>query len=482
MKKGPQEKKAKSSATTRIERDTMGEMAVPTGAYYGVQTARAIENFPISSLRFPRSFIRAMGLIKWAAAMVNESLGLLDKKHADVIRKAAREVVDGQWDAEFPVDIFQTGSGTSTNMNANEVISNRATELLGGVRGSKLIHPNDHVNQGQSSNDVIPTAIHVAAIEMIERQLLPALTRLHRALNAKARAFDKIVKIGRTHLQDATPVRLGQEFSGYARQMELGITRAKHAQEALREVALGGTAVGTGLNAHPEFAAKVLTLITKEIGCPVEETANHFEAQSAQDSVVEASGELRTIAVSLMKIANDIRWLGSGPRCGLGEIILPETQPGSSIMPGKVNPVIAESVTMVCAQVIGNDVTITIGGQAGNFELLVMLPVMAHNLLQSIELLATASNNFAARCVEGIQANEQRCKDSIEDSLAMCTALAPEIGYEAAAKIAKEAHRTGKTVRQIAKERKVLPEKRLNELLDPWRMTKSGGPDGSAGG
>ncbi len=467
---------------TRIERDTMGELAVPAHAYYGVQTARAIENFPISGLRFPRAFIRAMGLIKRAAATVNASLGLLDQKLADAIKQAATEVIDGKLDAEFPVDIFQTGSGTSTNMNANEVISNRAAELLGGARGSKLVHPNDHVNLVQSSNDVIPTAIHIAASEMIARRLIPALARLHKALDRKAREFDGVVKIGRTHLQDATPVRLGQEFSGYARQIELGIARMRRAQEVLSEVALGGTAVGTGLNTHPEFASRVLALISQETGCSFKEAANHFEAQSAQDSLVEASGELRTLAVSLMKIANDIRWLGSGPRCGLGEIILPETQPGSSIMPATVNPLIAESVTMVCAQVIGNDVTVTIGGQAGNFELIVMLPVMAYNLLQSIELLSTASENFAAKCVEGITADEQRCRDSIEQSLAMCTALVPEIGYEAAAAIAKEAYRTGKTVREVARERKILPEGRLNELLDPRRMTEPGGPVGSAGG
>ncbi len=471
-----------SKVTTRIERDTMGELAVPTDAYYGVQTARAIENFPISSLRFPRSFIRAMALIKRAAASVNRSLGLLDKKHAEAIKSAATEVVEGKLDAEFPVDIFQTGSGTSTNMNTNEVISNRATELLGGARGSKLVHPNDHVNLGQSSNDVIPTAIHIAASEMIRQQLIPALTQLHKALDRKAREFDRIVKIGRTHLQDATPIRLGQEFGGYARQIELGIARIKRAQEALSEVALGGTAVGTGLNCHPEFSSKVMALISKETGCSFTEATNHFEAQSTQDSLVEASGELRTLAVSLMKIANDIRWLGSGPRCGLGEINLPETQPGSSIMPGKVNPVIAESVTMVCAQVIGNDVTVTVGGQAGNFELLVMLPVMAYNLLQSIELLATTSGNFAAKCIEGIKANDERCRSLIEESLAMCTALAPEIGYEAAAKLAKDAYKSGKTVREVAKEQKVLSEKRLNELLDPWRMTEPGGPVGSAGG
>ena len=473
---------AAADRATRVERDTMGELAVPANAYYGVQTARAIENFPISSLRFPRAMIRAMGLIKRAAATVNHSLGLLDKKPTDAIRQAATEVVEGKLDAEFPVDIFQTGSGTSTNMNMNEVISNRATELLGGARGSKLVHPNDHVNLGQSSNDVIPTAIHIAAGEMLQEQLIPALTRLHKALERKAKEFDNIVKIGRTHLQDATPVRLGQEFGGYARQVELGIQRMRRAQEALSEVALGGTAVGTGLNCHPDFSAKVLAIISKETGCSFKEATNHFEAQSTQDSLVEASGELRTIAVSLMKIANDIRWLGSGPRCGLGEITLPETQPGSSIMPGKVNPVIAESVTMVAAQVIGNDVTITVGGQAANFELIVMLPVMAYNLLQSIELLATASENFAAKCIEGIKANEERCRSLIEESLAMCTALAPAIGYEAAAKLAKDAYKTGKTVREVAKEQKVLSEKRLNELLDPWRMTEPGGPVGSAGG
>ena len=473
---------ASMTTSTRMERDTMGELPVPSNAYYGVQTARAIENFPISSLRIPRAMIRAMGLIKRAAASVNHSLKLLDKKPADAIVRAATEVVEGRLDAEFPVDIFQTGSGTSTNMNTNEVISNRATELLGGARGSKLVHPNDHVNLGQSSNDVVPTAIHVAASETIQQQLIPALTRLHKALNGKAREFDKIVKIGRTHLQDATPVRLGQEFRGYARQIELGIARMKRAQAALSEVALGGTAVGTGLNCHPKFAGKVMAIISKETGCAFKEAVNHFEGQSAQDSLVEASGELRTLAVSLMKIANDIRWLGSGPRCGLGEINLPETQPGSSIMPGKVNPVIAESVTMVCAQVIGNDVTITVGGQAANFELIVMLPVMAYNLLQSIELLATASTNFAVKCIDGIKANEERCKSLIEESLAMCTALAPVIGYEAAAKLAKDAYKSGKTVRDVAREQNVLPEKRLTQLLDPWRMTQAGGPVGSAGG
>ena len=482
MKKIPKAATAQSSPATRVERDTMGELAVPATAYYGVQTARAIENFPISSLRFPRAMIRAMGLVKRAAARVNQSLGLLDKKSADAITQAATDVVEGKLDAEFPVDIFQTGSGTSTNMNANEVISNRATELIGGARGSKLVHPNDHVNLGQSSNDVIPTAIHIAAGEMMQQQLIPALTCLQKSLARKAKEFNQIVKIGRTHLQDATPVRLGQEFGGYARQIQLGIQRVMRAQAALSEVALGGTAVGTGLNCHPKFSAKVLAIISKETGCRFIEATNHFEAQSTQDSLVEASGALKTLAVSLMKIANDIRWLGSGPRCGLGEINLPETQPGSSIMPGKVNPVIAESVTMVCAQVIGNDVTVTVAGQAANFELIVMLPVMAYNLFQSSELLSTASMNFATKCIDGITANQERCASLIEDSLAMCTALAPEIGYEAAANLAKEAYKSGKTVRQVAKEKKVLPDKRLTDLLDPWRMTKPGGPVGSAGG
>jgi len=359
-------------------------------------------------------------------------------------------------------------------MNANEVIAKRASELLGGDRGSQKVHPNDHVNHGQSSNDVIPTAIHVASIEMISRDLVPALKRLHRSLQSKARQFDKIVKIGRTHLQDATPVRLGQEFGGYARQIELALERAEHAKRVMRELALGGTAVGTGLNAHPRFARLVVRQLSTSIRSPLLEAVNHFEAQSTQDSLVEASGCLRTIAVSLMKIANDLRWMGSGPRCGLGEIHLPETQPGSSIMPGKVNPVIAESVTMVSAQVIGNDVAITVAGQSGNFELLVMLPVMAHNLLQSIELLARSAKNFAVRCVDGIVANKETCQGWIERSLAMCTALAPVIGYEAAAGIAKEAYRTGKTVRELAIDHKVLPEAQLAALLDPWRMTGPG--------
>jgi fumarate hydratase class II len=449
----------------------MGEKEVPAEAYYGIQTLRAVENFPISDLRFSRSFIRALGLIKWAAAQVNEDLGLLDRKKARAIVQAAREAADGKLDREFVVDIFQTGSGTSTNMNANEVIANRAAELLGEAIGGKGVHPNDHVNLGQSSNDAIPTAIHVAALEMIEKDLIPALTKLQKALAAKAKEFDHIVKIGRTHLADATPIRLGQEFSGYARQIALAIRRVQAVRETLSELALGGTAVGTGINTHPEFAKRVIAILSRETGCGFREAENHFEAQAAKDAVVETSGALKTVAVGLTKIANDLRWLGSGPRCGIAEILLPDTQPGSSIMPGKVNPVIAESVLMVAAQVIGNDLTITIGGQAGNFELNVMMPVMAYNLLQSIELLARSAENFTTRCILGIQADEARNQAMIEQSLAMCTALAPVIGYDAAARIAKEAYKTGKTVREIARARKVLSENRLNDLLDPWSMT-----------
>jgi fumarate hydratase class II len=399
------------------------------------------------------------------------------------VARAAQEVIDGTLDAHFVLDIFQTGSGTSTNMNANEVISNRAIQILGGVVGSKHpVHPNDHVNMGQSSNDAIPAAMHVSALESIEWSLIPALRKLQSALAAKAMEFDPIVKIGRTHLQDATPVRLGQEFGGYARQVELGIRRLEKLRDTLGELPIGGTAVGTGINTDPKFAALAIGHLSRLTGLAFREAENHFEAQGGKDAIVEASGALKTIAVSLTKIANDIRWLGSGPRCGLGEISLPETQPGSSIMPGKVNPVIAESVAMVAAQVIGNDAAITIGGQAGNFELNVMMPVMAHNLLESIRLLAASSGNFADRCISGIAANAGRCNDMIERSLAMCTALAPEIGYDAAAAIAKQAYKTGKTVREIAREtvpgtatdQKPLSGERLDELLDPMRMTMPG--------
>jgi len=459
----------------RIERDSMGEVAVPADAFYGAQTQRAVENFPISNLRFPREFIRAVGLVKLAAARANMDLGLLDKSIGNAIVSAARETADGKLDRHFVLDIFQTGSGTSTNMNANEVIRNRAMQMLGGNVGDKKpVHPNDHVNMGQSSNDVIPTAMHVAVLDSIEHRLIPALRKLQKALNLKAAEFDSVVKIGRTHLQDATPVRLGQEFGGYARQVRLGISRLEKLRETLGELPLGGTAVGTGINTHPKFAARAIHHLSKLTGLNLREAGDHFEAQSAKDSIVEASGTLKTIAVSLTKIASDIRLLASGPRCGIGEITLPETQPGSSIMPGKVNPVIAESVLMAAAQVIGNDLTITIGGQAGILELNVMMPVMAHNILESIRLLAASATNLSERCILGIQANKERCNELVEKSLAMCTALAPEIGYDAAASIAEEAYKTGQTVRQIATAKKILPAKRLREILDPLRMTKPG--------
>ena len=453
----------------------MGEVAVPADAFYGAQTQRAVENFPISNLRFPREFIRAVGLVKLAAARANMDLGLLDKSIGNAIVSAAKETADGKLDRHFVLDIFQTGSGTSTNMNANEVIANRAIQMLGGHVGDKKpVHPNDHVNMGQSSNDVIPAAMHVAVFDSIEHRLIPALRKLQKALNLKAAEFDSVVKIGRTHLQDATPVRLGQEFGGYARQVRLGISRLEKLRETLGELPLGGTAVGTGINTHPKFAARAIHHLSKLTGLNLREAGDHFEAQSAKDSIVEASGTLKTIAVSLTKIASDIRLLASGPRCGIGEITLPETQPGSSIMPGKVNPVIAESVLMAAAQVIGNDLTITIGGQAGILELNLMMPVMAHNILESIRLLAASATNLTERCILGIQANKERCNELVEKSLAMCTALAPEIGYDAAASIAEEAYKTGQTVRQIATAKKILPAKRLREILDPLRMTKPG--------
>ena len=453
----------------------MGEVAVPADAFYGAQTQRAVENFPISNLRFPREFIRAVSLVKLAAARANMDLGLLDKSIGNAIVSAAKEAADGKLDRHFVLDIFQTGSGTSTNMNANEVIRNRAIQMLGGNVGDrKPVHPNDHVNMGQSSNDVIPTAMHVAVLDSIEHRLIPALRKLQKALNLKAGEFDSVVKIGRTHLQDATPVRLGQEFGGYARQVRLGISRLEKLRETLGELPLGGTAVGTGINTHPKFAARAIHHLSKLTGLNLREAGDHFEAQSAKDSIVEASGTLKTIAVSLTKIASDIRLLASGPRCGIGEITLPETQPGSSIMPGKVNPVIAESVLMAAAQVIGNDLTITIGGQAGILELNVMMPVMAHNILESIRLLAASATNLSERCILGIQANKERCNELVEKSLAMCTALAPEIGYDAAASIAEEAYKTGQTVRQIATAKKILPARRLREILDPLRMTKPG--------
>ncbi|HWP24104.1 MAG TPA: class II fumarate hydratase [Candidatus Binatia bacterium] len=460
----------------RVERDSMGEVRVPKEAYYGAQTQRAVENFPISGIGFPAKFIRALALVKFAAATANESLGLLDPTKAEPIRKAAREVLEGKHDKEFIVDIFQTGSGTSTNMNANEVIANRALEILGRPRGGKEIHPNDDVNMGQSSNDVIPTAMHIAALRAISAELLPALARLRAALEEKAKHFDGVIKIGRTHLNDATPVRLGQEFSGYARQIELAVERIESASKGLEELALGGTAVGTGINTHPEFAARAIKVIADETALPFREATNHFEAQAAKDAAVYVSGALKSLAVALTKIANDIRWLASGPRCAIGEIALPDTQPGSSIMPGKVNPVMCESVLQVAAHVIGCDATITLCGQTGNFELNVMMPILALKLLEAIEFSANVANAFTEKCVIGIAANEKRCRELVELSLAMGTALARVIGYDRAAEIAHQALASNKTIRQIAREQNIIAEARLNELLDPARMTEPGIP------
>lgn len=455
----------------RTESDSMGKMKVPSDAYYGAQTARAVENFPVSGRTLPREFVRAMGLVKLAAAETNAELGFLKKNVAKAVARAAREVLEGKLDDHFVVDVFQTGSGTSTNMNANEVIANRAAELLGGKTG---VHPNDHVNMGQSSNDVIPTAMHVSALEAVEKELIPALEYLEKALSAKAKKFDRIVKIGRTHLMDATPVRLGQEFGGYASMIAHGVSRLRAARNDLSELAIGGTAVGTGINTHRSFGKKVAARISDATGVKFREARNHFEAQASKDAVVQTSGALKTVAVSLMKIANDIRWLGSGPRCGFGEILLPAIQPGSSIMPGKVNPVIGESVTQVAAQVIGNDAAITIGGQSGNFELNVMMPMMADNLLESIRLLSRVSRVFVDKCVDGIEASEERCGELIEQSLAMCTSLAPIIGYDAAAAIAKEAYASGSTVREVARKKGVISDEELERVLDPKSMTRPG--------
>lgn len=455
---------------TRLERDSMGTMRVPAEAYYGASTQRAVQNFSISDLRFSRSFIRALALIKACAAQVNKSHGALDASQAAAISKAAREVARGKFDQHFVVDIFQTGSGTSTNMNANEVIATRAREILGGKRTDRdLIHPNDHVNHGQSSNDVIPTATHVAALIDIHEQLLPALRLLHDCLVRKATEFMPVIKTGRTHLQDATPITLGQEFMGYAGQIERAIGRVEHACERLSCVALGGTAVGTGINTHPQFAAQVCFKLSRQLGFPIRETDNHFQAQSTMDEVVEVSGILKTVAVSLIKIANDIRWLGSGPRAGFGEIALPEVQPGSSIMPGKVNPVIAESLLQVAAQVIGNDATITYAGQSGAFELNVMQPVAAYNLLQSIALLASACDNFRERCLEDITATSKG-PELVRNGLMLATALVPAIGYDTAASIAHEASETGESILTVALRRTSLPKEQLEALLDPFKM------------
>jgi len=454
-----------------MERDSMGELPVPKSAHYGASTERARRNFPISDLRLPRRFIRALAQIKGSAAIVNAELGLLDAAVANAIIKAAEEMEAGQFDADFVVDVFQTGSGTSTNTNVNEVLAYRAKEILG---GKTPVHPNDQVNLCQSSNDVIPTAMQLAALVAIAEELLPALDLLRTELKRKADEFMPVVKTGRTHLQDATPIRLGQEFLGYAGQVQRAIRRLKLAQEELMELPLGGTAVGTGINAHPDFGGRVAAHLARRTGIPVRETDNHFQAQATLDAVVFASGALRTVAISLWKIGNDIRWFGSGPRAGLAELTIPAVQPGSSIMPGKVNPVIIESLTMVVAQVLGDDHTIAVAGQAGSiFELNLMMPVAAYNLLQSIALLAASAENLARQCISGLTATE-RGPQLLEQGLMLATALTPAIGYEAAAKIAKEALDTGRTIREIARQRTSLTPEELDRLLDPAAMTKPG--------
>jgi fumarate hydratase class II len=464
------------STDQRIERDSMGDMRVPASAYYGAQTQRAVENFPISDGGIPREVIRALGIIKAAAATINHRQGVLDDARHDAISVAAREVADGQLDDHFPIDVFQTGSGTSSNMNANEVIANRAIQLMGGTIGSKdPVHPNDHVNAGQSSNDVFPTAVHVAAYESAYNGLLPALDRLRDALDAKAAEFADVVKPGRTHLMDATPVTLGQEFSGYARQVDLGAVRVRAALERVAELPLGGTAVGTGLNAPPGQAEAIIAELRTSTGLDaLREAENHFEAQGARDALVELSGACKVIAVSLTKIANDLRWLGSGPRTGIAEIRLPEIQPGSSIMPGKVNPVICESVTQVAAQVIGNDAAVTVGGLSGNFELNVYIPLIARNVLESLRLLARSCDNFVERCIAGITADVDRARELVEKDLAIVTALVPAIGYDMCAKLAKQAMAQDRPLREVVAEAGVLSDEELDRQLDIKRMTEGG--------
>ncbi len=462
----------------RIEKDSLGEMRVPAHALWGAQTQRAVENFPISNLRFSRAFIAALGMIKRAAAETNAELGLVPADIAKDIVAAATEVVDGKLDEHFVLDIFQTGSGTSSNMNANEVIANRAIQLRGGTIGSKGVHPNDHVNLGQSSNDVIPTAMQVAACVQIRKDLQPALQQLQKSLERKAREFDDIVKSGRTHLMDATPVRLGQEFSGFAAQVELGMRRVEQALDDMAELPLGGTAVGTGINSHERFAELTIKRLSAVTKVQFRKATNHFERQSTRDTIVFAHGALNTLAVTLTKIANDLRLLASGPSAGIAEITLPAIQPGSSIMPGKVNPVIPEAVTMVAAQVMGNHTTITVGGTGSFFELNVMMPIMAHALLQSIGLLASASRVLAEKCVDGITANEDRCRELLEKNPSLATALAPRIGYDLAATIAKEAFKRGSTAREVAYEMAGLSRAEVDEIMDARVMTEPGIPGG----
>lgn len=455
----------------RIETDTMGEIKVPVEKYYGAQTARSIMNFKIGSERFPRELIRALGILKKGAAMANSELGTLTAEKAELMIKAADEVIEGKLDEHFPLVVWQTGSGTQTNMNANEVISNRAIELAGGQMGSKKpIHPNDDVNKAQSSNDTFPTAMHISAAEEINRRLIPMITKLRDALNVKSEEFKDIIKIGRTHLMDATPLTLGQEFSGYVQQLTNGLERIDACLPRLYELALGGTAVGTGLNTHPQFAVKSAEKIAEITGLPFITGRNKYEGLAGHDALVECHGVLKTLAASLMKIANDIRWLGSGPRCGIGELSLPENEPGSSIMPGKVNPTQSEAMTMVCTQVFGNDVSVNIGGASGNFELNVFKPVIIYNVLQSIRLLADTCESFTDNCVVGIKANETNIKKHLTNSLMLVTALNPHIGYDNAAKVAKKAHKENKTLKETVVELGLLTAEKFDEVVRPEKM------------
>ncbi len=455
----------------RIETDSMGEIKVPSDKYYGAQTARSLMNFKIGGEKFPREIIRALGILKKAAALTNKELSTLADDKAELIVKAADEVIEGKLDEHFPLVVWQTGSGTQTNMNANEVISNRAIEMAGGKMGSKKpVHPNDDVNKAQSSNDTFPTAMHIAAVEEIHRRLIPMITKLRDALRNKSDEFKNVIKIGRTHLMDATPLTLGQEFSGYVQQLTNGLERIDTALPRLYELALGGTAVGTGLNTHPEFAIKAVKNISEISGKPFITGRNKFEGLAAHDALVELSGVLKTLAVSLMKIANDIRMLGSGPRCGIGELNLPANEPGSSIMPGKVNPTQAEAMTMVCAQVMGNDVAVNIGGATGHFELNVFKPVIIYNVLQSIRLIADACGSFTDNCVIGIEANKKIINKHLTESLMLVTALNPHIGYDNAAKIAKKAHAEGKTLKEAAVELGLLTAEKFDEFVRPEDM------------
>jgi fumarate hydratase class II len=458
----------------RVERDSLGEVRVPADAYWGAQTQRAVENFPISGVTFGRRFVRALGVVKKAAALANRDLGLLDDEVAEAIVEAADEVIAGDHDDQFPVDVFQTGSGTSSNMNANEVIANRAAELLGASVGDRTVHPNDHVNYGQSSNDVIPTAMHVAALEAVDRDVVPALETLVDALDAKATAFDGVVKTGRTHLQDATPVRMGQEFGGYRTQIEKGIARVESTRAHLAELALGGTAVGTGLNTHPDFPELAADYVSEETGIEFREADDHFEAQAAHDAMAEVHGAFRTVAGSMTKVAHDLRLLASGPRNGLGEIDQPETQPGSSIMPGKVNPVVAEAVNQVHVQVTGNDAAVSAGAAGGQLELNLYKPVLAHNVLQSADLIANAAETFAETFVAKLEADADHAAERVEQSMALATALNPAIGYDRASEVAKEALKTDRTIREVVIEKGYLTPEEAGEVLDPEAMTHRG--------